>query len=295
MDTLNPHPTDQPELGLSELLSTLRRGRVLIACFVLVSAVAAGLASWLIPKSYKATTVLSPVTNTQGSGQFGSVSSLLSQFGGLASLAGLAPGGETTKRAESLAVLESEALTEKYIQQNDLLPVLFHDSWDARNRRWTETDPRHVPTLWKGNEYFKDKVRSIVTDSKTGLVTLTITWKDPHVAANWANGLVALTNDYLRKKAIEESERNIAYLNAQANKTDVVAVKQAIYTILQTEINKEMLARGSDEYAFKILDPAVAPEKPSNPTLAFMVAIAVFGSLALSVLIAFIRIAWLKP
>jgi uncharacterized protein involved in exopolysaccharide biosynthesis len=149
--------------------------------------------------------------------------------------------------------------------------------------------------LWKGNEYFKKKVRSIVTDSKTGLVTLTIAWKDPRIAANWANGLVALTNDYLRKKAIEESERNIAYLNAQANKTDVVAVKQAIYTILQTEINKEMLARGSDEYAFKILDPAVAPEKPSTPTLAFMVVLAVFGSLALSVLIAFIRVAWLKP
>jgi len=295
MDTLNPHPTGQPELSLSELLSTLRRGRVLIAGFVVIAAVAAGIASWLIPKSYKAVTVLSPVTNTQGTGQFGSVSSLLSQFGGLASLAGLAPGGETTKRAESLAVLESEALTEKYIQQNDLLPVLFPNSWDARNRRWTVTDPRYVPTLWKGNEYFKKKVRNIVTDSKTGLVTLTIAWKDPHVAANWANGLVALTNDYLRKKAIEESERNIAYLNAQANKTDVVAVKQAIYTILQTEINKEMLARGSDEYAFKILDPAVAPEKPSTPTPAFMVVLAVFGSLALSVLIAFIRVAWLKP
>jgi len=52
-----------------------------------------------------------------------------------------------------------------------------------------------------------------VTDPKTGLVTLSITWNDPNIAAKWANGLVRMANDYLRDQAIEESERNIAYLD----------------------------------------------------------------------------------
>jgi uncharacterized protein involved in exopolysaccharide biosynthesis len=34
---------------------------------------------------------------------------------------------------------------------------------------------------------------------------------------------------------------------------------------MQNEINKSMAARGSEEYAFKILDPAVVPERPSYP------------------------------
>jgi hypothetical protein len=47
----------------------------------------------------------------------------------------------------------------------------------------------------------------------------------------WANELVRMTNDYLRDQAIQESERNIAYLNDQASKTDAVGAKQAIYAL----------------------------------------------------------------
>jgi uncharacterized protein involved in exopolysaccharide biosynthesis len=123
---------------------------------------------------------------------------------------------------------------------------------------------------------------------------MTIAWTDPHIAAKWANDLVAITNDYLRKKAIEESERNIGFLNEQAAKTDVVTIKQAIYSILQSEINKEMLARGNDEYAFKILDPARAPERPSTPPAWFLMLGALVGSIGLSVMIAFVYVCWIK-
>ena len=77
-------------------------------------------------------------------------------------------------------------------------------------------------------------------------------------------------------------------------KTDVVTVKQAIYSILQSEINKEMLARGNDEYAFKILDPAVAPERPSTPPAWFLMLGGLVGSLGLSVMIAFVYVCWIK-
>jgi uncharacterized protein involved in exopolysaccharide biosynthesis len=190
--------------------------------------------------------------------------------------------------------LQSEALTEKYIQQNDLLPILFNKQWDAQNKRWRATDPTRLPTLWKGNEFFKKNVRTVLTDPKSGLVTMTIGWTDAHIAAKWANDLVGMANDYLRKKAIDESERNIAFLNEQAAKTDVVTVKQAIYAILQSEINKEMLARGNDEYAFKILDPAVAPERPSTPPAVLLMLGALVGSFGLSVMIAFVYVCWIK-
>jgi uncharacterized protein involved in exopolysaccharide biosynthesis len=294
MDATYQNPTEQPELRLSELINLLRRRKRLIIGFAVILTVLAGIAAVLLPKHYKAVIVISPVTQTQGGGgQLSGVGSMLSSLGGgLASLAGLA--GNDSKRAESLAVLQSEALTEKYIQQNDLLPILFPKQWDANNKRWRVTDPASLPTLWKGNEFFKKNVRTILTDPKSGLVTMTISWTDAHIAAKWANDLVAITNDYLRKKAIDESERNIAFLNEQAAKTDIVTVKQAIYSILQSEINKEMLARGNDEYAFKILDPAVAPERPSTPPPPFLMAAALVGSLGLSVMIAFVYVCWIK-
>jgi uncharacterized protein involved in exopolysaccharide biosynthesis len=295
MDSKYQNPAEQPELRLSELINLLRRRKWLVTGFAVVLTALAGIAGVVLPKHYKAVIVISPVTTSPGAGgALGGIGSMLSSVGGgLASLAGLVSGSDT-KRAESLAVLQSEALTEKYIQQNDLLPILFHKDWDARNKRWLVSDPAALPTLWKGNEYFKKNVRTVLTDPKSGLVTMTISWTDAHVAAKWANDLVAITNDYLRKKAIDESERNIAFLNEQAAKTDVVTVKQAIYSILQTEINKEMLARGNDEYAFKILDPAVAPERPSTPPAVVLMLGALVGSIGLSVMIAFVYVCWIK-
>jgi LPS O-antigen subunit length determinant protein (WzzB/FepE family) len=114
------------------------------------------------------------------------------------------------------------------------------------------------------------------------------------LAAKWANDFVRMANDNLRDRAIAESERNISYLNEQAAKTDVVGIRQTIYNIMETEINKAMLAKGSEEYAFKIIDPAVVPEKPYSPRPRLWTLASLLGTLLLSVAVAFVRIAWKK-
>jgi uncharacterized protein involved in exopolysaccharide biosynthesis len=148
--------------------------------------------------------------------------------------------------------------------------------------------------VWKATQRFKRSIANVSTDTKTGLVTLTITWKDAHLAAKWANDLVKKTNDYLRGKAIVESDRNIAYLNSEVVKTDVVGVKTAIFSVLQNEISKEMLARGSDEYALKVVDPAFAPEEPYSPQPVMWVLIGVFSGLLVCVIAVFVTVAWRK-
>jgi uncharacterized protein involved in exopolysaccharide biosynthesis len=70
-------------------------------------------------------------------------------------------------------------------------------------------------------------------------------------------------------------------LNDQVPKTSVVQVQQAIYSLPQGEIKRTMLARGSDEYALRVV---------SNRLLW------VFGGfvsgLFISTLLAFARFAW---
>jgi uncharacterized protein involved in exopolysaccharide biosynthesis len=293
MDAVNGQQVHGDEISLRELLEVLWQGRWLAACITAVCALLAVVAVWLAPTKYTAVVVLSPASEGPGSSQLGKVSSLASQLGGIASLAGISMTGDL-KRAESIAVLQSAALTQKYLQDNDLLPVLYEKKWDAKGKRWNEPDPQKVPTLWKANEDFRENIRAVKTDTKSGLVTMTITWTDPQLAAQWANGLVKMTNDYLRAKAIDQVERNIAYLNEQANKTDVVAVKTVIYSILETEINTAMLARGSDEYAFKVIDPAAAPETSASPNPKLWIAGGIIAGLFLSVLAAFARVAWAR-
>jgi uncharacterized protein involved in exopolysaccharide biosynthesis len=287
MNVRQQFEVDDDQMSIGEILGILLGAKWQILAGTIVFASLAALPAWLLPKSYRAAVLLSPVTNT-GSSQLGALGSIVSQIGGFAGLAGLSVGGDS-KKSESTAVLQSEALTEKYIIENNLLPVLFWKKWDAKAGKWKPGDPDSTPTLWKANNLFKKQVRSVTNDAKTGLVTLTIKWRDPQTAAKWANDLVAITNDYLRGKAIEETDRNIAFLNDQALKNNVVEVKQAIYKILESEISKGMVARGSREYAFKILDPAVAPERPTTPDPPIWILGGALGGLFLSSALVLLR------
>lgn len=291
MDTITQEPRLDEEIRLSEYLATLKRARWRVAIFVIACTVVATVVGFLMPRKYTAVIVVSPVTNASGGGRLGGLSSMVSQLGGLASLAGISL-GEDTQRAETLEVLQSAALTERYIAQNNLLPVLFRKQWDPERRQWRVSSPRKTPTLWKANQLFDKTIRKISTDAKSGIVTMKITWTNPAEAAAWANGLVAMTNDYLRGKAIAEAGKNIAYLNDQAEKTNLVQVREAIYAILETEINKEMLARGTEEYALKVLDPAQIPERPSSLSHTEWLLLGLLGSTGLALVSVFLRIAW---
>lgn len=288
---MNQQKTPDDEVSLKQLFEIFWRGRYLILLVTSAITIAVAVAALLTTKRYEATVIVSPVAEDTGSGR---LSSLISQVGGLSSLADAAglPSATNTQKSEIVAVLISEALTEKYIAANNLLPVLYHKQWDPEKQTWKEQDPKKIPTLWKANAYFKKNVRFVTTDNKTGLVTIIVAWEDPKLAAKWANDLVKMTNEYLRTKTVTESERNIAYLNNEAAKTDAVGVKEAIYTILQNEIKKMMLARGSEEYALKILDPAVPPEKAASPQLVTWTIMGFFGGFFLSLFVVFVRYWW---
>jgi uncharacterized protein involved in exopolysaccharide biosynthesis len=259
-----PSVEHEESVSLKTVLKILWGRRWFI--MILTSVLTAGTAgvSLLVEKQYEATVIISPVSEDTAGGRLGGLGSLMSQFGGLGAIAGLSGlGGE--RKQESLAILQSEALTERFIRENNLLPILFADKWDAAGHRWRITDAKKMPTLWKGNEFFKKHVRKVFNDTKTGLSTVTITWNDPKLATQWANDLVAMANDTIRSHTIEEAERNVTYLNQQLAKTNLVAVQNSVSTLLEGEIKKIMLAQGSKEYAFRVIDPAVMPERASFP------------------------------
>jgi uncharacterized protein involved in exopolysaccharide biosynthesis len=285
-------PSIDDPVSLKLQLHSLWQDRLLIGAITLGCTLLATLTSLLLPTRYTATSVLSPVTqradSTRGLGTLGTIATEVG--GSLAALAGFATAGDAA-RNEALEVLQSEALTEKYIADGQLLPVLYPDKWDPQRHAW-RVSGRQVPTLWRANRYFDRSIRKVTISPKTGLVTLTITWSDPQQAARWANDLVRLTNDYLRGKALAETERHIAYLNGEAAKTQMVETRQAVFVVLRNELDRAMLARGSEEYALKVLDPAVPPEEASSPVKKLWAAAGLALGLFLGISFSFLRSAW---
>ncbi|MBV8742284.1 MAG: hypothetical protein JOZ12_10890 [Sinobacteraceae bacterium] len=283
----------QDEIRIKDLVRSLKEHRIAAALFVAVCTAVIGVLAFVLQRKYDAVIMVSPVSSS-AEHNFGTSGSMMGgALSGLAALAGLNVGADS-KKAESMATLQSEALTERYIRENKLLPVLYSDLWDAGRKGWKTTDPQKTPTLWKANQYFKRAVRTISQDAKTGMVTVTIRWTDPATAAQWANGLVKMANDYLREIALAEADRNITYLTEQAGKTDAVEVKQATYMLLQSELSKAMIARGTEEYAFRVIDPAVPPERAAYPQRLIWILGAFLGSCLLAVFIAFCHVAWQK-
>lgn len=243
-------------------------------CLVLIFCIAFLSASYFVKSFYRAEIIILPVSENQGGG--GVLSNIAAQFGGFASLAGIDLSGG--KASANIAILKSREFTNKYIEENNLLPVLFDELWDPATNNWKPEVQKKPPTLWNAYGYFDSKVRTITSDPKTGLVTLTIKWKDPVVAAKWANELVVRVNAYIRSRAIDQAEKSSAYLLQEVAKTSNADMRAVLYKLMEKQKQAATLAQVKDEFAFQIIDPAVVQEsKPSSHRVLFLLVGVVVG------------------
>ncbi len=225
---------------------------------------------------YRAEVVLKVAESKQSQGLLGELGGL----GGLASLAGLDI--NDNKSAEPLGVLRSREFAGAFIENFDLLPVFFARKWDASAKRWKSSDIDDQPDIRDGIEYFQDNIFRIQEDKKTGLITLSVDWTDPKIAAAWANLLVERINDRMRQRALMSGELNMNYLKQEVAASNVVALQQSIGRVLEAELQKLMLAKANKEYAFRIIDPAQIPKRRHHPHRALIVIGAFFFGAAIS-------------
>jgi uncharacterized protein involved in exopolysaccharide biosynthesis len=259
------------ELDLVALWRILRTHRgVVVSATVICGVVAAVLAILAIP-IFRAEVSITPVAQ-----QSIGVSGALGQLSGLASLAGVSMGTGASPQRDALAVLRSRHLVEEFIKRNDLLPALFRSS-------------SKPPSLWLGVKKFQAGIVNIREDTRQGVIVVAIEWTEPATAARWANGFVALANELLRTRALDESTRNIAYLKDQAIRTDVVNLQRVMYDLIESETKTLMLANGRPEYAFTVVDPAVPPEIKTSPHRAIMVLVGLAVGFMVGAIIAFWR------
>lgn len=269
------------EIDLLEVWNLLWRAKWFIIGLTSVFVIGAVAWALLATEWFRAEVLLAPVTEERGS-------ALMGNLGGLASLAGVNMGGGG-RSYEAQAVLQSRDLTRTFIEQRQLLPILFADQWDSTQGAWRIESPADSPNTEDAVKFFSDNVRTVREDSNTLLVTLSVEWTDPVLAAEWANQLVSLVNDRMRGRALIEAETNAQYLRSELAGTSVVTLQQSISRLLEAEMQKLMLARGNEEFAFRIVDSAVPPQQRARPRRTLAVALAMVVGGMCSVLLVFVR------
>lgn len=271
----------EEDITLIELWQILWKRRVLILFFTLFCGLMSAVVSLLLPDIYRAEALLSPAAEEDSQN---GIASTLGGLGGLASIAGVSLGGGSSVE-ESLAVLKSRRFIWQFIEQNQLMPQLFAEKWDAKKQRWREQDPEEQPTLWDGfREFTQEGLLSASIGKKNSLVTVAVEWGDPEQAAAWANLLVEQLNAYLRVEAITRSQARLRYLTEELSKNQVADMQQTLYELIAKEQKTAMLANTQKQFAFRILDPAAVPDKKAKPRRALITLTGLMMGFILSVM-----------
>jgi len=244
------------KISLRQIWRILWRGKGTVIAATTIFALGSIAYALLAKEIYRAEVLLAPAAE-QSTPMIGG------QLGGLAALAGLSVGEGND--VVSLAVLQSREFARDFIEQLDLMPIFFEEEWDAEKNRWREDDPTEAPDVRDGVKFFHEEIFEVSEERRTGLVTLAIEWTDPDVAAEWASILVHRLNDRLRERALQEAQTNVAYLQSEMAKATLVTLQESIGRLLEAELPKLMLAKGNEEFAFKIVDPAVPPRERVRP------------------------------
>jgi uncharacterized protein involved in exopolysaccharide biosynthesis len=282
-----PEQREADGITLAEVISTAFGSWKLIVLIAFVCAVAAAAFSYLVTPTYRAVTIISPVNQT------GSAGALRSQFGGLAALAGIDLGSGGRDKEQALATLKSPGFAREFIVSQNLLPVMYPEKWDAASKSWKAGEK--PPSLEVAVKRFTSSVRRVDEELRTGIITLSVEWYSPQLAARWANQLVERVNERMRLDATRNAERSIQFLNQELAKSPQVELRMAIFRLVEEQVNHAMLANVQREYAFRVIDPAVPPDMRVSPRRTMMVLIG--GTLGgfIGLFVVFLRRALRKP
>jgi uncharacterized protein involved in exopolysaccharide biosynthesis len=269
----NEYQRQAGEVDLYSIFRIVWSRRYLIIAVTVLFGIASVIFALTATPIFRAEVVVTEVRDSELNG----AGAAANQLGGLASLVGVNLLGANMDR-KAQAVLNSRRLIEEFIKRHVPLEELSGGGAPL--------------TLWKAVEAFADDVLEIQESQLSGVTVVAIEWTDPNVSARWANDFVALANELLRTRALDESTRNIRYLNDQISKTDVVELRRVLYNLVENEAKTQMLANARPEYAFTIIDPAVPPEIRWYPKRTLIVLLGLLAGGFVGVLFAFAHHAW---
>jgi uncharacterized protein involved in exopolysaccharide biosynthesis len=306
---MNESPQSHPvkyedEIDIRELFRMFWTGKWIIASITVGASVIAVTIAFMLPNIYRAEALLAP-NNQEGAG---GVSALAAQYGGLASLAGInLGGGKADKTALGLEVLESRRFISGFVKRHDILvPLMASKKWDSETKRLILDKDKYdaaadqwitdlgwrkmtIPSMQEAHEEFIDLL-SVRQDKETGFITLAVEHYSPIVAKQWVDWLIDDLNYEIMSNDVAEAEQAIQYLNERIASTPLSGLKEVFYSMIEEQTKTMMLARVSDEYLLKTIDPAIVPEEASKPRRALIVVLGTIFGLFAGILVVIISV-----
>ncbi len=250
--------TSIKEAGALAVLRFFLRNAGIIFGLSFIVGIAVYFLSALLQPVYQSDVLVVPAEESGG----GSLSSLLSGFGGLGRLAGIGAAG-TSRKDEALAMLRSRTFVSRFIDENNGYALLYPKQWDVDNDTWNSST-KVPPSFQRAHLLFTTSVMSVQEDNETGTIRISMKLKDRVAAAEWANAVVRQLNETFREQVSAESQKSIDYLNGELENTSSVELRQVIHRMIEAQIQSIMLANVRKDFVFRIIDPAAISDADNN-------------------------------
>lgn len=278
MNNLQPDIHDG-EIDLLELIKIIWDKKRIIVTFTVVAAIFSIVYSLTLPNIYQAKALVAPA----GDGKAVSMSNISGQFGGLASLAGIAlPDVGSNKASLGLEVLKSRKYIREFVERHKIAPQLLAvQRWDAGTRKLELNSSLYdfKTKTWVNENYTpsNEQIYSafmhalvIEKDAATDFIRIGFKHASPDLAAEWTGLVIKDLNNAIREQEIKEAESSIAYLRQQIDQTPLTELRKLFFNLIQSQTETMMLANVREEYVFKTIDPATVPESKSEPSRAII-------------------------
>ena len=247
----------EKEFSIKDIFMAIWSNRFLIIIFPLLVGSITALYNLTLSDEYRAEILLA---TAESKAQGPSIAQ-----GGLAAMAGISlPSGTDDKTLIAIETVKSKKFISEFLIRHEALPALMAPiSWNS-TEDILEVGEYHG-SIQQATEQWK-RIFTVEKLSKVEpFVLMTITHISPTQARDWLVYIVEDLNKILSQRDVAEVKESIKYLEEQISNTNVSDLKQLFYGMIESQTSKAMLAEVRSEYAFRVIDPAIAPELKHSP------------------------------
>ena len=297
--TLNDPNILADEINLRELFNVIWEGKKLIIVLTTFLAICSIVYSLMLPNYYSSESILVPRDSNN--------SNSLSQYSGLASLAGISlPNSSNSSVFEVMQTIQSREFVKHLVTFEDVLPSIMAaqsydptsqelyldpDIYDVKTKTWTRKISKNKgvePSYLEAHKEYLEML-SISQDKQTKLISMKIEHISPIFAKDLLDLIIRETNHLHRTIDIESSNKALSYLKTELSQTLLVEIKESINQLIKAQLETRMMASIHEDYSLILLEPPFIPEDKSRPGRALIVILVTMLGGMLSLIIVLFR------
>jgi LPS O-antigen subunit length determinant protein (WzzB/FepE family) len=267
---------NEKNLELQEIITILFNKKVRILALSFLISISFYSLSFLINDQFTSTSLLR-LSDTDEQSSSSSALGSLSKVGGLA---GFNMGGKNQDAYYAMETFKSRDFFKHLTNvDNKLLTYLeFPDTFPIAKISIPPENKMLHQQIYK-DIYLQNF--NVNYDEETGFIRLQFTHQSPDFAYNFLSLVIQEINNIAKKRDLIKTDRALSYLEQKITSSNQMAVKQSIAFLIESQLNKQMLANVDDYYLLSPIDLPHTPYQKSYPSRLLVLIISFLVSISL--------------